>query len=153
MFDLIPTREDRSRSIAPQQPDDPFVRLRQEFDHLFDRVFGALRPAAEPEHRWGLDLTGNDKEVIVRAEAPGFEAGDFDVQVAGDTLHITAQRKAEGETGDKGRWSQAARLERWVSLPPGTDVEKVDASYRNGILEVRFPRTPEVAGRKIQVKG
>lgn len=51
-------------------------------------------------------------------------------------------------------WQEASygRYERWVTLPPGTDREKVEARYRNGVLEVRVPKTPEALGRKIEVK-
>jgi HSP20 family protein len=155
MFDLIPWRSERSSGgQVAQRGNDPLSQLRQEFDQLFNRVFGSLVPTEGNEtNRWGLDLTSNDKEVVVRAEAPGFEAKDFDVQVTGDVLHIVAEQKASQEKGEQGRWSQTRRLERWVNLPPGTDTEKVEASYRNGVLEIHLPRTPEATGRKIDVKG
>jgi HSP20 family protein len=122
--------------------------MRRELDSLFDRMFGnwsALQD--EGTLSWGLRLESDDKEVLVRAEAPGFEAGDFDVSVSGDTLHIRAERKSEGKEE-----SAYGRLERWVTLPAGTDYDKVEARYRNGVLEVRLPRTPEAAGRRIEVK-
>jgi len=154
MFELIPRQPERTRALASQRV-DPFTRLHQEFDQVFERVFGSLAPLSDWENnRWGLDVTANDKEVWVRAEAPGFEPGDFDIQVLGDTLQIRAQHQAteQGDGNSSRAWTRNTRLERVVTLPPGTDVDKVEANYRNGVLEIRVPRAPEAVGRKIEVK-
>jgi HSP20 family protein len=145
MFGLVPWRKERQaeRSLA-QRDQGPFELMRRELDSLFERMFGDWPTVNE----WGLRVEETDKEHVVRAEAPGFEAGDFDVQVSGDVLHIRAERKAD----DKGR-SEEARLERWVTLSPGVDRDKVEARYRNGVLEVRLAKAPEALGRRIEVKG
>jgi HSP20 family protein len=92
--------------------------------------------------------------VVVRAEAPGFEATDFDVQVSGDVLTIRAEHKEESREGGEGgpAESRYGCFERWVTLPGGTDRDKVEARYRNGVLEVHLPKTPEAQGRRIEVK-
>src|SRR3954465_13667349 len=127
MFGLIPWRKDRDNEVAlARAPQSPFELMRQEFDSLFDRFFGAW--PGWGSQGWGLDVEDSGKEVVVRAEAPGFEASDFDVQVAGDVLTIRADRKEEGDGKEsQRRWS---RLERSVTLPAGTEVEKVEARYR-----------------------
>jgi len=149
MFGLIPWRKEKGAEKAlAQREDNPFALFRREFDTLFDRMFSPwLAPQEWGGLGWGFRMEEGDKEVLVRAEAPGFEAGDFDVSVTGDTLHIRAERKSE----DKGNGTYG-RLERWVTLPPGTERDKVEASYRNGVLEVRLPRAPEALGRRIEVK-
>jgi len=45
-----------------------------------------------------------------------------------------------------------AHVKRMVTLPPELELEKVEAIYRNGVLEVHLPRKPEVVGRRIEVK-
>jgi HSP20 family protein len=153
MLDLIPWRRERTRAVEPRRG-EPFLMLRRELDDLFDRMFGSLIPTEDWETaHWGLELTPTDKEFVVRAEAPGFEAGDFEVHVTGDVLHIRAERKAKDEKKEEGTFTRSTRLERWVTLPAGTDPEKVEATYRNGVLEIHLPRTPEAVGRKIEVKG
>jgi HSP20 family protein len=146
----------RNRNLATRQ-ENPFSLIRQEFDTLFDQFFGGW-PGLGGDWGvpgWGLDVEDAGQEVVVRAEAPGFEATDFDVQVTGDVLHIQAQTRQEVPEGQKE--GQPARqryghFERWVTLPAGTDVDKVEARYRNGVLEVRLPKTPEAQGRRIEVK-
>src|SRR5205085_11367380 len=116
-----------------------------EFGNLFGRFFGAW-----PEVGWGLDMEDAGSDVVVRAEAPGFQPGEFDVQVSGDLLTIHAEHKEEGEGKDgHQRWS---RLHRTVTLPTGVDTGKIEARYVNGVLELRMPKTPEAQPRRIEVK-
>jgi HSP20 family protein len=158
MFSLVPWRKDNTReetSLA-RRDDNPFALLRREFDTLFDQFFrrGPLAFMGEGGPvGWGFDVEDNGKDITVRAEAPGFEAGDFDVQVSGDLLRLKAEKKQEtaaqeGQPATRG----FRRFERTVTLPAGVDPDKVEAHYRNGVLEVRLPRTEEALGRRIEVK-
>jgi HSP20 family protein len=136
-----------------QRDNNPFALLRHEFDSLFDDFFS--RWPAPTTVGWGLDVEDTGKEVIVRAEAPGFEAGEFDVQLRGDQLYIRAEHKEEEKKSEGEEQSFSNRYgvyERWLTLPSGLDADKVEARYRNGVLEVHLPKTPEAVGRKIQVK-
>src|SRR3954451_15427476 len=112
MFGLTPWR--RSEGRMTPRTDYPLTQLRNEFNTLFDQFFGGWPLAGEAERGWGLDLEDKGNELLVRAEAPGFDAGDFDVQVSGDVLTIRAHHKEE--SGDKDRPRTAERrLERAVS--------------------------------------
>ena len=127
------------------------------FDTLFNRFFGTLPLAYAEEWEkpaWGLEMVEDEKEVVIRAEAPGFELGEFDVRVTGDVLTIVAEHKEEEkkEKPEKNGGRAYARLERTLTLPPYVDAEKVEATYRKGILELHFPRLPEAEGKKIEVK-
>jgi len=144
MFGLMPRSEAR-----------PFALMRREFDTLFDRFFGSWPLVDLPKLLdypvWGLNMEETDKEVVVRAEAPGFEVGDFEVQLTGELLLITAAHKpVKGKEGNVE--VRAAEMKRYVTVPPGIDPAKVEAFYRNGVLEVHLPKTPEAAGRRIEVK-
>jgi len=91
-----------------------------------------------------------ENEVVLRAEVPGFEMKELDVTVRGDELTILAEHKepAKGEAVER----RQARLERSVTLPSGVEPEKIEATYRNGVLEVHVPRIPEAKPRRIEVK-
>ena len=153
MFGLIPWRREKEERSLSQPAQSPFDLFRREFDSLFDRFFGdwpALTGSTWGSPGWGLGVEDTGKEVVVRAEAPGFEASDFDVQVSGDVLTIRAEHKEEGD-GKEGQ-RRYARLERSVTLPAGTDVDKVEARYRNGVLELHLPKLEEAQPRRIEVK-
>jgi HSP20 family protein len=144
MFGLIPRRGSKA---APREEEHPLALLRREFSSLFNRFFGGLPEVFEPaECYWGLEFEELDREVVLRVEVPGFAARDLDVKIVGEMLTIRAESKEE-------KAEAAGRvMERTVMLPPGVDPGKVEALYRNGVLEVRLPRKPELLPRKIEVK-
>jgi HSP20 family protein len=151
MFSLTPFAKPRNGNRALTPADHPFALIRQEFDSLFNRVFGHWPGLAgwDDTPSWDLGVQDNGTEYLVRAEAPGFEASDFDVQLAGDRLHIRAESKQQGKEGEP---LNDRYFERTVTLPGGADFDKVEAKYRNGVLEVRLPKTPDALGRRIEVK-
>jgi HSP20 family protein len=153
----------RSRSMTPYSPGGflnrgsglPLGRLRAEFDRMFDDVFrgwGGL-PSWSPqsESGWGLDVEEKDDKIIVRAEAPGFEPDDFDLQVRDDQLVLCACQSEEKEQEGGRQWHQQ-ELYRSIPLSSHVDPEHVDAQYRNGVLTVTLPKTEEGKSRRIEVK-
>jgi HSP20 family protein len=153
MFGLM----SRKSATKPVPREEFPIRLwRDGFEELINRFMGRWPVAQEWEWTpptWGLDLKETEKEVTVRAEAPGFEPADFDVRVAGDVLTIAAEHKTvKGKEGEKDKEERHLTMKRTVTLPPGTELEKVEAIYRNGVLELKMPRKPEAIGMKIPVK-
>jgi HSP20 family protein len=155
MASLIPTRK---RNAAPERlpasRDFPFMlsRMRDEFDRLFEN-FSGLWQGEGNGWRWGMDVEETDEAILVKAEAPGFEPGDFDLQVRDNELVLKASKKVE--TKDKeGKVKEVRQQECYQSvlLPSGINQEKVDAKYHNGILTVTLPKTAEGKGKKIAVK-
>jgi HSP20 family protein len=153
MFSLIPWKRNRGEGALQSALDNPFELMHREFDSVFDRFFGGW-PLAKPEEMaraWGVDWMENEKEWVLRAELPGFELSEIDVHVAGKVLTITAEHKAtEDGAGDKIRQHQ--QMKGVFSLPQGVTAENVEATYRNGVLEVHLPKLPEAQPRKIEVK-
>jgi len=151
MFGLMPWRKDKM--AGPLLPEAPFQLMRRELDSLFGRFFGLLpREWAELDQPvgWGMTVEEKDKEVVLKAEAPGFEVGDFDVRLVGDELIIEALRKEEKKDGEE--LERRLHLRRAIAMPAGIDPDKVEAFYRKGMLEVHLPRTAEAMGRKVEVK-
>jgi HSP20 family protein len=154
-----PARPAERQQLPAVRTEHPLRRLRDEMDQLFDRFFGPLPAAWQPmglsERLWDVDVEEADKEIVVRAEAPGFEPKDFDIHINGNTLTLQAEHKEEGEEKEEGyrRWHQRyGRFQRSIPLSTAVDPDKVDAHYRNGILEVHLPRTEPSPRRRIEVK-
>jgi HSP20 family protein len=154
MFGLMPFRKERTRPALPIRFEgDPFSLLRRELDLLLGRFPGGVPEMIEREYPWGLTVEALEKEVVIRAEAPGFEVGDFDIHLAGDVLTLYAEHKEEkGKEGEVEAEKRCIYLSRSLTLPPGVDAAKIEAIYRNGVLEVHLPWTPEAMGRRIEVK-
>jgi HSP20 family protein len=112
---------------------------------------GMLAPSEQgfgPMRLWDLGVTENDKEVVVRAEIPGFEEKELDIQLHNDVLTIKAEKEQKGEGREEYR-----SYSRTITLPPGVEAEKAQASYRNGVLEMRFPRAESSRPRRIAIQG
>jgi len=127
--------------------EEPFHLLRRELGTLFERVFGV-----EPMPG-GLAVEELEKEVVFRAELPGFEPGEINIYLTGEELTICAEHKvAKGKEGEPEAERRYGMLRRSMTLPPGTDPEKVEAIYRAGVLELHLPRKPEAMRRRIEVR-
>jgi HSP20 family protein len=155
MFALKPFAK---RNMLPRlRAETPFGWMPEEFSTLFNRFFAGW-PVMETEewpYGWDLTMENLEKEFVVRLELPGFEVPEVKVEVVGDELRIEAEHKElpkkeekEGEKVEKAY----AHVKRVITLPKEIELEKAEALYRNGVLEVHFPRTPEALARKIEIK-
>jgi HSP20 family protein len=129
-------------------------RMRNEFDELFNRFYGEFPfPVPETSAGWPWELTTEDKpkEVVIKAEAPGFEIADIEVEVRGNELILRAAKKAD--TKEEGKYHEVVERKCYesVTLPPGVNTEKVDAKYHNGVLTITVPKTEEGKGRKVVI--
>jgi len=148
MFALMPWT--RRNTLVPRI-ESPFARI-PEFGTLVDRLLNAWPEVEMPEwpSGWGLTTEENEKEVMVRFELPGFEPAEVKIELVGDRLTVEAEHKAAAAKPEER--TERTRVRRMLTLPPGVDLTKVEATYRNGVLEVHLPREPEAVGRRIEVK-
>jgi HSP20 family protein len=149
MVAMVPYRERREFWPTLERP---FRMLREEFEPIFERLLGMWPHPFE--------MTETEKEYVVRAELPGFEPAEVEVTLRGSVLTIEAkhvekpkeaaeEKEAEKEAEEEPRYTHVRRS---VTLPEGAELEKLEAEYRNGVLEVKVPKTPEVQARRIEVK-
>jgi HSP20 family protein len=108
---------------------------------------------------WGfsppVDVREDEKEVTVKAELPGMEEKDIEVNLADNGLTIKGEKKAEKEEKGKDNWyreTSYGAFHRFIPLPEGLDKEKVDARFKNGVLTVTLRRLEEAKGKKIAIK-
>jgi len=152
MFALMPWTRRRS-ALTPR------TDLNDDFESLLDRMFSTpllpewpMLEAIEAPSRWGMTTEETDKELAIRIELPGFEPAEIKIEVIAERLSVEAEHKAPEEKGKERGERAYAHVKRTVSLPPNLDLERVEAIYRNGVLEIHIPRTPEAVGRRIEVK-
>ncbi len=130
---MFPVLWSGNRGSLSTERAHPLEQFRREFDTLFDRFFGGFPEPFDREfgemRRWDFGMEDRGNELVVRAEMPGFEEKDLDVQLHDNVLTIRAERQ-EGD-GDERRSSS---FRRTVTLPAGTDADQVTATYHNGVL-------------------
>lgn len=147
------TTPPRSGAMTRSGGWEPLARLHDEFDRLFDQLSRGMfgMSAARWDTNWGIDVREDDNNVIVRAEAPGFEASDFDIRVHGDRLVMCACRGSEEEEEGYRAWRRNEFSET-LTLPAEVDADKVKAAYRNGVLTVTLPKAENGKTKRITVE-
>jgi HSP20 family protein len=121
------------------------------------RWFEGLAPLFREEDRLRIEQELTDDTMAIRAEMPGIDPDkDVEITVADGVLHIHAERKLEHKEQTEGRTRSEFRygsFSRSVRVPKEMDVDDVKATYKDGILEVRFPcKVPtEAPPRKVAV--
>lgn len=97
----------------------------------------------------------NESSVFVRAELPGIRTSDLDIQVMDDVLTIKGERKPVAfgvKTTYLRRERSYGTFARSIMLPEKADVEKVTASYKNGVLLVTLPRAAEAKPKQVVIQ-
>jgi len=124
---------------------NPWTGLESEIDRLFQNTLGDFNAASAPD-RFPVDLYEDKENAYVRAELPGVERADINVEMVDEFLTITASRKTKD--GDK---EDSFSFSRSVTIPDAVQAEKVAAAYENGVLTVTLPKREEAKPRKISV--
>ena len=157
---LIPVG--RERGVA-REFTHPFTALQREIDRLFDDFAGGWPTVTRgwptigrmPEMMPSMDVVETDKEIEVTAELPGLEEKDVQVNVAGNVLTITGEKKAEKEEKDKDyRMFERSygSFSRTLELPDGINPDNIKASLANGVLKVTVPKPAPAQMKKVEVK-
>ena len=146
---LVPWRE---RAMVPA--------LRSDLESWMDEFFNGGSRLPEVFRRTAMpavDLSENEKEFTAAFELPGLEEKDISVQILGDQLLITAERKWKDEKKEKEFFrveSQYGTFRRTIALPDGlrTDSDSIKATYEKGILEIKIPKLEPRPATKVQVR-
>jgi HSP20 family protein len=130
---------------------NPIRRQQGEVETVEDQIM--LRGS-----RWGLltaEVEERDQEVVVRLEAPGMEADDFELSVQDNYLVVSGAKHARREHKE-GRYHimecAYGHFERAIPLPAGVDEEKTRARYKKGVLTVSLPKLAGTQRRRIDIQ-
>jgi HSP20 family protein len=128
-------------------------QLQREMNRLFDatsrgRVFNSPSYPA-------INIWTNDNGQLITAEMPGVNPEDLDIDVTGDALSISGER-VQDEVAKEARYHRRERsfgsFSRTIQLPFMVDTDRVDASFKNGVLQISLPRADADKPKKITVK-
>jgi HSP20 family protein len=130
----------------------------QDFDELFDRLWGGTNPAAGwtgGGYDVPTDVFDTDEGVVIRMDLPEVDPSEVEVTVQDNVLLINGRRKFPYEA-DKVRFLRRGAFygdfTQRVSLGKGLDPERIDARYRNGVLELVVPHSEEIKPKKISIQ-
>lgn len=141
----LPTTRSSGRGLGRFDLLEEFENLRREMDSLF----GGRSLTGQTERGvWSpsIDIYEENGQMVVRADLPGVDREDIHVSVDNDILTISGERRHETQVDEDRfyhRESSYGRFVRRVGLPRGTDAGEIRAGHKNGVLEVRVPRSEE----------
>ena len=116
------------------------------WDSLFDTNGGGLINNLRPISVPAVNIVEQKDSFEVSLAAPGMKKDDFNIDVEGDTLYISAEKKEEKEEKDEKYTRKEfnySSFSRSFTLPDSVIREKIDASYENGLLKLVLPKTDE----------
>jgi len=144
--------------LAPWRPFRELERMQREMDRLWDSFFEE-RPRRKIEElgEWGpsLDLSETKNDLIVKAEVPGIDPKDIDISLDKDILTIKGEKKQETEEKEENYHfieRTYGALARSIRLPREVQSDKINASYKNGVLRVTLPKSEEAKKKEIRIK-
>ena len=127
-------------------------------DRIFNNFFD-LKPFEDFKLDWSpsIDVEEDKNFIKIKAEVPGIEEKDLQVSLENNVLTISGEKKEEIKKDDKkGKAILTERkfgsFSRSISVPEDIKSDKIEASYKNGILTLILPKDEAKAPKKIDIK-
>lgn len=144
-----------SRAISP------FTEMEKRFEEFFRRPFSLFGPSWFPEMRLEreeispiVDIFEEGNDVVVKAELPGMKKEDIDVNITGDVITISGEKKKE-EKIEKKNYYKVERsygsFTRTFRIPTEVQTDKAKANFKDGVLELRVPKTEEAKKKEKKI--
>ncbi|MBN1678970.1 MAG: Hsp20/alpha crystallin family protein [Anaerolineae bacterium] len=130
------------------------------FDDLFNELWAGWpmrynTDTTRPMTRPAMDVIENDNELTIRVDLPGMSSDDVAVEVEGDVLTVSGEREQTIEQENEQfhyRERSHGAFKRSLRLPDFVDTAKVDATFKDGVLDITLPKLPETQPRRIKVE-
>jgi HSP20 family protein len=141
------------------EPARELATIQSEMNRLFNTMF---EPSGQPNgqagtvRRWvpAMDLVEDKDSFVLRADLPGVNEGDVNIELEDNVLTISGERKSEHEERKDGYYRverASGSFARSLTLPEGVDPERIQASFDRGVLEVRIPKPEQRKPRKVTI--
>jgi HSP20 family protein len=135
--------------------------MQNEMNRLFNTFFDSPsgtggNGANTPLRRWipAMDVVETGDHFVLRADLPGMSENNVNIELEDNVLTISGERKSEHEQRNEGYYRverASGSFSRSLTLPEGVDPEGIQASFENGVLEVRIPKPEQQKPRKVQI--
>ncbi len=148
--------------VEPTKAPSPIEEMEKWFEDFFRRPFSLMRPSWFPRLRMpeieevspSVDVFEERDEVVVKAELPGMSKDEINVKVTDDIVTISGEKKKEENVEKKDCYRMErsyGSFTRSFRLPTEVQTEKASAKFKEGILEIRIPKTEEAKKKEKKV--
>jgi len=132
------------------------TRLHDEMDDLISSFFeGWETPFLVRGHWPAIDMAENENEFVIKAEVPGCKADDIDISVHGNILTISGEKKQEEQKEGKGYYHverSYGSFRRDLNLATDVNPEKIEATCKDGVINITVPKTEKAKSVKVKVR-
>lgn len=133
----------------------PYRSLSREMERLFEDFFGSPREGTTlAEWTPAADIKEEEGAFRVKVDLPGIKKDDVNIEVSENRLAISGERRFEQEEKrDDYHFVERGygRFHRAFTLPGTVDADKIDAAYKDGVLEVVLPKKEEVKPKRVTI--
>jgi len=166
MAEHVAKRSERqvpARRSQPMQSINPYRAMREMMNDMMEDFFGDWPMMRVRPFEWRMeaftpyvDVVDEGSQLRVAAEVPGMSPEDLDLSLTDDSLILRGEKRSERDQEEQGvrhRERSFGSFERVIPLPAEVERDKVEASFRNGVLNVILPKSPQAMERskKIQI--
>ena len=158
-------RKEESRELMRVEPSrglSPFEEMERVAEDLFRRPFSLLGPSWLQRMRMPVmeevtptvDIFEEGDEFVVKAEIPGINKEDISVDITDSTVVISGQKKKEEKVEEKNYYRMErsfGSFSRSLRMPAEVQTDKANAKFKDGILEIRVPKTEEAKSKEKKV--
>jgi HSP20 family protein len=148
---------DRWRRFERLDPFRDLMNIQNEMNRALDAYLGQPTRPGVVDRVWApaIDIYETKDDLVVTAELPGVREKEVHLSIVGDMLSLRGQRLPEQAVKEENyhrieRWSGS--FERHIQLPIPVQADKVRATYREGVLEIRFAKLEETKPREIRIE-
>ena len=158
-------KEKKAKDVTPWRPFPELTRWDRDMDRWFGDFFDRSHWPFRGTRWWpgrevgigvpAVDLFEDKGEIVAKAELPGIGKDDVDVNITDNRLIIRGEKKKEAETKDENYYRcerSYGSFTRTIDLPAGVETEKARASFKNGVLEIRVPKSEAAKKKEKKIK-
>lgn len=152
MRSLIPWRWKEGQSA----PENALTEFRREVDDLFNQFIGKTGSLGYFSGGFTppFDISETDEEIVIKAELPGVDPKELEVNLTGSNLTIRGEKKEERDekTENMHRVERSfGHFSRSITLPCEVKEDKIEANFNNGVLNLRLPKADSSKKKSIKI--
>jgi HSP20 family protein len=139
-------------ALSRRRPFEDFAALQTRLDRLLEDVVGEGKRG---EWTPAIDLIRDKDKLTLRVDMPGITPDDVKIEVRDDIITVSGQHEEEKEEKDENyvrRERRFGSFSRSIALPSGVDPDKIEATSKDGVVEVTIPLPAEKKARSVEIK-
>ncbi len=150
-------------TLSKWQPFRELSTMRKQMDRLFEDMLSTGDNNWMGLHNMGgmwtpaVEIKEQEKELILKAEIPGIDVKDLEVEVAEDWVTISGEHESEEKTEDKDKnyfhsEFHYGKFQRVIPLPVAIKTDEIKSDFKKGVLTLTLPKLEDAPKKSVKVK-